>query len=49
MPKDREALASSAKAILSFRVGKRDFENTALFANDLRERVINAPEISSDG
>jgi IS1 family transposase len=43
------ALASSAKAILSFRVGKRDFENTSLFANDLRERVINAPEISSDG
>lgn len=39
------ALASSAKAILSFRVGKRDFENTALFANDLRERVM----ISSDG
>jgi hypothetical protein len=29
--------------------GKRDFENTALFANDLRERVINPPEISSDG
>lgn len=43
------ALASSAKAILSFRVGKRDFENTAVFASDLRERVINAPKISSDG
>ncbi len=43
------ALASSAKAILSFRIGKRDFENTALFASDLRERIINAPEISSDG
>jgi IS1 family transposase len=43
------ALASSAKAILSFRVGKRDFENTALFAGDLRERIINAPEISTDG
>jgi IS1 family transposase len=43
------ALASSAKAIISFRVGKRDGENTDLFARDLRERVINAPEISTDG
>jgi IS1 family transposase len=43
------ALASTAKAILSFRVGKRDFENTRLFAEDLRERIINAPEISTDG
>jgi IS1 family transposase len=34
---------------LSFRVGKRDFENTRLFADDLRERIINAPEISTDG
>jgi IS1 family transposase len=43
------ALAAAAKAILSFRVGKRDLENTALFAADLRDRVINAPEISTDG
>lgn len=43
------ALASSAKAILSFRVGKRDFDNTRRFADDLRERIINAPEISTDG
>lgn len=43
------ALAASAKAILSFRVGKRDLDNTARFASDLRERVINAPEISTDG
>jgi IS1 family transposase len=43
------ALAATAKAILSFRVGKRDLENTALFAADLRDRIINAPELSTDG
>jgi IS1 family transposase len=43
------ALAGTAKAILSFRVGKRDLENTSLFAADLRDRVVNAPEISTDG
>ncbi len=43
------ALAGTAKAILSFRVGKRDLENTAAFAADLRDRVVNAPEISTDG
>ena len=43
------ALAATAKAILSYRVGKRDLQNTALFAADLRDRVVNAPEISTDG
>jgi IS1 family transposase len=43
------ALAATAKAILSFRVGKRDLQNTALFAADLRDRIVNAPEISTDG
>lgn len=43
------ALAATTKAILSYRVGKRDFENTSLFAADLRDRVVNAPEISTDG
>jgi len=33
------ALAATAKAILSFRVGKRDLENTIQFAADLRDRV----------
>jgi IS1 family transposase len=42
------ALASSAKAIVAFRVGKRDSDNTARFVADLRERVVNAPEISTD-
>lgn len=42
-------MASSAKAIISYRTGKRDSENTDLFIQDLRERVIGAPEISTDG
>jgi IS1 family transposase len=42
------ALASAAKAIVAFRVGKRDSDNTARFVADLRERVVNAPEISTD-
>ena len=41
--------ASSAKAIISYRTGKRDSENTDLFIQDLRQRVIGAPEISTDG
>jgi IS1 family transposase len=43
------ALASSAKAILSYRTGKRDSENRDLFVRDLRERVLGAPEFSTDG
>lgn len=43
------ALASSAKAIISYRTGKRDSENTDLFVQDLRQRVLGAPEISTDG
>lgn len=42
-------MASSAKAIISYRTGKRDTENTDLFVQDLRQRVIGAPEISTDG
>lgn len=42
-------MASSAKAIISYRTGKRDMENTDLFVQDLRQRVIGAPEISTDG
>lgn len=42
-------MASTAKTIISFRVGKRSQENTRAFAWDLRERIINAPEISTDG
>lgn len=43
------ALASTARAIVSYRTGKRDSANTQEFIADLRERVIGSPEISSDG
>lgn len=42
-------MSASAKAIISYRTGKLDTENTDLFIQDLRERVIGAPEISTDG
>jgi IS1 family transposase len=37
------------KAIISYRVGKRDGYNTNAFLADLRQRIVNKPEISSDG
>lgn len=43
------ALASASKAIVSYRVGKRNGANTEAFVADLRERVIGTPEISTDG
>jgi IS1 family transposase len=43
------ALGSSSKAIITYRTGKRDSETTDLFVQDLRQRVIGAPEISTDG
>ena len=42
------AMAGTAKAILSYRIGKRDAENFNAFLWDLRERVLGQPEISSD-
>jgi IS1 family transposase len=42
------ALAGAGKAIVSFRVGKRNGENCRAFLADLRARVLGAPEISSD-
>ncbi len=42
------ALDATGKGILSYRVGKRTADNTELFLNDLRERVLGRPEISSD-
>jgi IS1 family transposase len=41
-------MSASSKAIVSFQVGKRNEENTKAFIWDLRERIINAPEISTD-
>ena len=43
------ALAASTRAIISYRTGKRDTDNTMEFIHDLRERVIGSPEISTDG
>ena len=43
------ALADSAKAIVTYRTGKRTAENTQMFADDLRRRVVGSPEISTDG
>ena len=42
------ALDAIGKGILSYRVGKRDADNTYRFLADLRERVLGRPEISSD-
>jgi IS1 family transposase len=43
------ALASSTRAIVAYRTGKRDGATTDDFIQDLRARVIGAPEISTDG
>jgi IS1 family transposase len=43
------AMAGTQKAIVSYRIGKRDSDNTDHFIRDLRERVLGMPEISSDG
>jgi hypothetical protein len=40
---------STQKAIISYRIGKRDGANTDDFVQDLRGRVLGAPEISTDG
>ena len=42
------AMDATGKAILSYKVGKRTAENTQEFVADLRTRVINRPNISSD-
>jgi IS1 family transposase len=43
------ALASTSRAIVSYRTGKRDGATTDDFIQDLRERVLGIPEISTDG
>ncbi|MBI1393636.1 MAG: transposase [Alphaproteobacteria bacterium] len=42
------ALDRFNKAIISYQVGKRNQNNTRRFLYDLRERVINTPQINSD-
>ncbi|MGC1780576.1 MAG: hypothetical protein WBB34_21785 [Xanthobacteraceae bacterium] len=43
------ALASSTRAIIGYLTGKRTTENTDQFIQDVRQRVIGVPEISTDG
>jgi IS1 family transposase len=43
------ALGASSRAILAYRTGKRSPETTDEFIQDLRQRVIGAPEITTDG
>ena len=43
------ALGSATRAIIGYRTGKRTTETTDDFIQDLRQRVIGAPEISTDG
>lgn len=43
------ALGSATRAIIGYRTGKRTTETTDDFIQDLRQRVIGVPEISTDG
>ncbi|MDP8995852.1 MAG: transposase, partial [Pseudomonadota bacterium] len=36
------------KTVISYRVGKRTSDTTWFFVHDLRKRIVNAPQISSD-
>ena len=42
-------LGSASRAIIAYRTGKRDAATTDDFIQDMRQRVIGAPEISTDG
>ncbi len=37
-----------SRCLLAFHVGKRNLENTTLFLRDLRGRILNRPQISTD-
>jgi IS1 family transposase len=43
------ALDATRKAIVSYAVGKRDSDTADAFAYDLRDRIANRPQISTDG
>jgi len=43
------ALASATRAIIGYRTGKRDTATTDDFVQDLRQRVLGSPEMSTDG
>jgi hypothetical protein len=42
------ALDADTKLVPCFRVGRRTAADTAIFINDLRERVVNRPQITTD-
>jgi IS1 family transposase len=42
-------MAGTQKAIIGWRVGKRNADTTLEFLHDLRQRVIGQPDISTDG
>ncbi|XXV28433.1 IS1 family transposase [Sorangium sp. So ce1389] len=42
-------MASASKLVISYRVGKRDEENTRAFIADLRARLVTIPQLYSDG
>lgn len=43
------ALGATSKAVVSFKVGKRTAETTVDLVSDLRERIVNRPQITADG
>jgi IS1 family transposase len=43
------ALDAVHKAVISYSVGKRTAEHAQFIANDLRARILNRPQITSDG
>lgn len=42
-------LAANTKAIVGYRIGKRNWDVTDDFCFDLRDRILGVPEISTDG
>lgn len=43
------ALDATRKAIVSYAIGRRDSDTADAFAYDLRDRIANRPQISTDG
>ena len=43
------ALDADRKAVIGYRAGKRTMEDAIIFCRDLRSRVINRPQITTDG
>ncbi len=43
------ALDATSKAVVSYLVGKRHVEDTRAFVADVRSRVVNRPQVTSDG